>query len=183
MPEEGVIGKIAQDFVGAVGDMGDGGIAVQRGACAHSANSLAKTAADSGTISIAWQGHCSTQTEQPVAERKVHRVAVRRTELDDRGLGTGGEAIVTFEAIAAGQTPFGLVQRFLPAQPCRHLGEAFALGRRRLDFMRRKGVTINRQMQIREANAGGAWAAAQVPGRGASRRYGVPPSCRDRSRW
>ena len=60
--------------------MGDGGVAVHRVGLPGAADGFAARSrcsdaapAGSGIISIAWQGHCSKQTAQPVQRSKSKR--------------------------------------------------------------------------------------------------------------
>src|SRR4249919_3067811 len=64
----------------------------------------------------------------------VETVAVARAELDDRVLGTGAQAAVALEAVAARQAPLGLVDRRRLIETAHHLGEG---GRALLDGLLR----------------------------------------------
>jgi hypothetical protein len=129
--------KDRADLVDPIGDMGDGGVAVHRGSRAHWTGvelpHVAMGAAIvggrfcSGTISIAWQGHCSTQTAQPVQRDVDLRSHGSGPSLTIAVFRAGGEAVVAFEAVAAGQAALGLVQR-RGSSGRRHFGEPAGAG-------------------------------------------------------
>src|SRR5271166_2331073 len=87
------------------------------------------------------------------AFRVIEPIALARTELDDRRLRTGGEAVVAFKAIAATQAALRLAPRLRLGQAGQDLGEAGgAVLLRQLALRRRVRVAEQRQVQHREVH-------------------------------
>src|SRR5277367_1312523 len=82
------------------------------------------------------------------ALRVIDPIASTRPELDDRVFGTRRVAVVTFVAIAAGETSLHLVARALLREARDDLPEtAYPFGRAQSFLRTRVGITIDRQMK------------------------------------
>src|SRR6185295_696969 len=140
-------------FVDTIRDVGGGGIAIQDGSCeGHVARTPLMRPAFSGTnLEMRWHCRLTGQTGSrrrgrfgdhldrvtralfetngaARAEVVVDAIKSARAELDDGLLRTGGQTIVTFEAVAAGQASARLVTSLRLSQSVGDFLETRALG-------------------------------------------------------